>query len=120
MMNHRLSLPALALALASPLAAQWGQQSPASSPSARSGHGMCFDGSQVLLVGGTAGFSTSNELWAYDGVNWTAQPALPNASGVTGVELVYDSLRGVAVLYGGLNTSFFGGPSAARYRMPPA
>lgn len=113
MTDHRFSVrfSTFALALAAPLAAQWGEQTPASAPSARSGHGMCFDGSRALLVGGSAGFSTSNELWSYDGANWSALAALPNAGGVTGVELVYDSLRGVAVLYGGLNTSFFGGPS---------
>ncbi|MCA8963807.1 MAG: hypothetical protein H6838_18890 [Planctomycetes bacterium] len=109
-----VSLGGLTLAIAcSPLAAQWNQASPATSPSARSGHALCYDstGNRALLFGGSAGFSTSNETWSFDGSNWTQLSPIASPTGKTGMELVHDPIRGVTVMYGSMSTSFFGGPS---------
>lgn len=99
--------------LTSSLAAQWNQASPATSPSARSGHGICFDSTagRALLFGGTAGFSTSNQTWSFDGTNWAQLSPTTSPSGKAGMELVHDPIRGVTVMYGGTSSSPFGGPS---------
>ena len=104
----------LALAIVcSPLAAQWNQAAPATSPSARSGHGVCYDSTnnRALLFGGSAGFSTSNETWSFDGATWSQLSPTNSPTGKTGMELVHDPIRGVTVMYGSMSTSFFGGPS---------
>lgn len=111
---HHTPLRILALTLAcSPLAAQWLQATPGTSPSARSGAAMGYDStaSRALLFGGSAGFSTSNETWSFDGSNWTLLAPANQPTGKTGAELVHDPVRGVSVMYGSMSTSFFGGPS---------
>jgi hypothetical protein len=112
-MRHTRLFVFAATVACQPLAAQWRLASPASSPSARSGAGMCYDAtaSQIVLFGGTAGFSTSSETWSFDGTTWTLLAPVASPSGKTGVELVHDPLRGVTVMYGSMSTSFFGGPS---------
>jgi hypothetical protein len=111
---HLPTLTLLATAVAtSSLAAQWQLASPTTSPSARYGHALAYDGSanRVLLFGGSAGFSTSNETWAYDGSNWQQLSPTASPNGHTGIDMVHDLVRGVTLMYGGMSTSFFGGPS---------
>lgn len=94
----------------SSLSAQWIQQAPATSPSARAAAAVATGPSGVLIFGGdTGGFSPSNQAWSYDGSTWSAAPGGP--SGRAGAEMVYDSNAGVFWMYGGLNSSFFGGAS---------
>lgn len=99
------------LAVTSSLCAQWAQAAPATSPSARSGSGMCYDGSRLVMFGGSTGFSASNQTWAYDGTTWSQLAPATSPTGKQGIELIYDPIRDVAVLYGSLNTSPFGGAS---------
>lgn len=111
---HFPTLPLLVTAIAtSSLCAQWQLASPTSAPSARYGHGLTYDASanRVLLFGGSAGFSTSNETWAYDGSNWQQLSPTASPNGHTGIDMVHDPVRGVTLMYGGMSTSFFGGPS---------
>lgn len=86
--------------------AQWNQVSPATTPAARTGAGMDFVPLSLGLVmfGGGAPFN-SNETWIYDGVDWALQSPANSPTPRSGMELVYDSTRGVAVLYGGLATN---------------
>ena len=91
--------------------AQWQQAAPAASPSARSGAGMTATPTGILLFGGSTGFSASNETWSYDGATWSQLNPAPAPTAKAGHEMVYDIVRGVVLMYGGLNTSFFGGPS---------
>lgn len=105
------SFGALALAATvSSLPAQWIQQAPATSPSARTAAAVATGASSILMFGGDAGgFSPSNEAWSYDGTTWSAAPGGP--SGRAGAEMAYDGNAGVFWMYGGLNSSFFGGAS---------
>lgn len=108
------SLGAIALLLAAATAsAQWQQTTPAVSPSARSGHGMTFNplSGNVLLFGGSTGFTSSNQTWSYNGSTWTQLTPTASPTAKAGIELVYDAARGVVVMYGGVNTSPFGGAS---------
>jgi hypothetical protein len=103
-----LAVGGLALAaLSSPVTAQWSQATPATSPGARSGAAMTFDANlgKIVLFGGTAGFSTSNETWSFDGTTWAQLAPTASPTGKTGMELVHDLVRGVTVMYGSLNTS---------------
>lgn len=112
---HRSCLPVFVLAcLAVPAVAQWRQANPAASPGTRSGASLCYDynSNRAILFGGNAGFSVSNQTWAYDGTTWTQLAPLASPTGTVGAELVSDPVRGVVVLYGGLNTSWIGGASA--------
>jgi hypothetical protein len=111
---NRHSLGALALLLAAATAtAQWQQLTPATSPQALAGHGMTQHPvtGNLMLFGGAAGFSSSNQTWSFNGSTWTQLTPTVSPSAKVGIELVHDLGRGVVVMYGGVNTSFFGGPS---------
>lgn len=58
----------------------------------------------LVMFGGGAPFN-SNETWVFDGSNWALQAPANAPTPRSGMELVYDSSRGVAVLYGGLATN---------------
>lgn len=83
--------------------AQWIQKSPTASPPARTGSAIDFVPQNVGLImfGGGSPFLT-NETWLYDGATWVQLNPTTSPSGRAGAHLVYDSFRGVAVLYGGL------------------
>ncbi|MBL8754713.1 MAG: hypothetical protein JNK15_15520 [Planctomycetes bacterium] len=104
-MKHSLAVrsgSALLLATAI-LPAQWLQQSPATSPTARSGAGMTYspvNNGLLLFGGGSPGLN--GQTWVYDGLDWTQQAPVTSPSARFGHQLVFDSTRGVAVLYGGL------------------
>lgn len=52
----------------------WNQVFPATSPSARWGHAMVWDGSRVVMFGGATnknGTGTVSDTWEYDGTTWT-------------------------------------------------
>lgn len=92
-------------------AAQWQQAAPAASPSARSGAAMASEGNRIVLFGGVAGFSVSNQTWAFNGTTWAQLSPTASPTGKGGHNLAYDPVRGVYVMYGGNNTSPFGGAS---------
>jgi len=80
----------------------WTQRFPATSPPARGGHVLAYDGHRrrVVLFGGrgSGGFSDS---WEWDGTNWSQRaPATPPTvrSGHAGA---FDGARGRLVMFGG-------------------
>src|SRR5688572_27283858 len=103
-MIHTLAARSIALLVAaSSLAvAQWVQQAPAPSPSARAAAAMAFVPQNGLVLFGGSAPLLNNETWSYDGTTWTQLSPAASPSGRFGAQLVYDSTRSVAVLYGGL------------------
>ncbi len=112
---NRTFLTVSLLWLAATASAQWVQTTPANTPGGRSGPSLCFDpvNSRVLMYGGhPGGFgSPANTTWSWDGSTWTQVTTTANAHRQHQGGMVWDTNRGVALLYGGANTSFFGGPS---------
>ena len=110
---HRLpvmktAFPALlaAAVATTSLAAQWNQMSPTTQPAARTAAGMACNPftNTLMLFGGYGGTGTGtmfNDTWSYDGANWTqlTPPTSPTAKFY--MDIVYDSSRGVFVMYGG-------------------
>jgi hypothetical protein len=62
----------------------------------------------VVLFGGSLGSTNSDETWKWDGVTWTQQfpPVSPSARGWNINGMVFDSLIGKVVLFGGYTVSF--------------
>jgi hypothetical protein len=106
--------------------ASWTQKSPANSPSVRAYAKMVLDpaSSQVLLVGGvdvatyvvssngtytTYGNNTqvelSNDVWIWDGNNWTQRSATPTYPVRVNNFFVYDDARGEVVQFSGSTPS---------------
>jgi hypothetical protein len=112
-LTQRLSVLAASLLGASAASAQWQQQSPTTVPSARRGAAMTYaiHLDRALLFGGTGNPLPSDETWAYDGANWTLLSPPVKPSGRMEVEMVYDLVRGVTVLYGGFSASTGGANS---------
>ena len=109
-MNLRTALANLVLTLL-PLAlsaqtANWTQQNPNTSPSARSTPVMAYDSmrSQVVLFGGQAGSgqqAVQNDTWTWDGANWTFSHPTQSPGARSNSAMAYDSTHGQAVLFGG-------------------
>jgi hypothetical protein len=94
----------LATAAAAPAQAWWIQRVPAQSPSNVLGPGLAWEPSlgATLLFGGRNINSSSDQMWSWDGTNWTQlQPAVkPPARGHGG--MAYDTIRQRMVLFGGM------------------
>lgn len=105
----RPSILVAAAALAAPVLAQanWTQLMPTTSPSPRAGMVGISDGAGVLLFGGKPGPSTElNDLWRFDGVNWTditPSGSLPPTRDFYAA--AFDSGRNRYVLFGGRSGS---------------
>src|ERR1700690_1152260 len=88
----------------------WTQQNPTTSPTARYGHNMAWDGHEVILFGGliNGGGSIVNDTWAWDGSQWTLlSPAhKPPVRDLEG--MVYDAARSKIVLFGGTGSGTLG------------
>ncbi|MGD9688941.1 MAG: GC-type dockerin domain-anchored protein [Phycisphaerales bacterium] len=106
-------LSSTAPAVAQSGCSQWVMVSPATRPAPRYSHMLAFDarrGKTVLFGGNIAGGSPippvyANDTWEFDGTNWTHRD-IPNPPPARGTgSLVFDSARGVCVLFGGQNTS---------------
>ena len=89
----------------------WTQVTTANAPSETAYSSMCFDINRgvCVLTGGTSLFGAPDQTtWEYDGVNWTnvtasvgpAPSAIPGL-GVQNAKMVYDTVQGVSLLYGG-------------------
>jgi hypothetical protein len=89
----------------------WTQVATANAPFETSYSCMCYDINRgvCVLTGGTSLFGAPDQrTWEYDGVNWVdrttsvgpAPSAIPGL-GVQNAKIVYDSVRGVSMLYGG-------------------
>lgn len=94
------------LATATVAFAQWTQQSPATSPSARSGAAIEYvpQNGGLVMFGGISPL-INDQTWTFDGNDWTQLSPTTSPSARFGTQLVYDYARGVAVLYGGLATN---------------
>jgi hypothetical protein len=110
-MHHNIFVTVAVLSIAASAAAQWQQASPVASPSPRSGITLASDGASVLTFGGAAGFSNSNQTWAFNGSTWAQLTPVASPTGRSGYNMIHDPIRGVYLMYGGLNTAPFGGPS---------
>jgi hypothetical protein len=87
--------------------ASWTEQHPTASPDPRDDFGMAYDGArhQVVLFGGSDGYTTFDDTWVWDGVTWTElHPAHIPPSTNLGEALAYDAARQeiVLTLMGGL------------------
>ncbi len=79
----------------------WTQLSPATSPSARGGHAMVWDGSRILLYGGfLSGTGNLDDLWEFSGGTWTdiTPGTVPGKRQLH--KMVWDGSR--VLLFGGL------------------
>jgi RHS repeat-associated protein len=87
----------------------WVQQSPAASPAARAGASMAWDPdlNEIILFGGvTAAGVPLNDLWAWDGSNWsqlTPSGSVPAAR--WGASMAWDADRDGLVLFAGGSSS---------------
>ena len=94
-------LNALAVAgQAQTLLPTWSQQTPATSPAARSNQVMAFDSAhgQVVLFGG----ADASDTWLWNGTTWSmATPSTPPPPRSASA-MAYDSARGQVVMFGGI------------------
>ncbi|MCR9246701.1 MAG: hypothetical protein NXI31_16835 [bacterium] len=110
MTRRTIALFAAATSLGTIATAQaaWTQLTPANSPSPRAGHVGVTDGGSMYLFGGKPGpTSELNDMWQFDGANWTditptAGPLPQTRHFYAGT---YDTSRGVYVLFGGRSGS---------------
>jgi Galactose oxidase, central domain len=87
----------------------WTQQSPATSPTPRFGHGMTNDrAGNIVLFGGTDNTPANlSDTWVWDGTTWQQQsPATaPAARGL--LAMVYDPDLHKVVLFGGASSIYY-------------
>ncbi|MEM7204792.1 MAG: kelch repeat-containing protein [Planctomycetota bacterium] len=126
-MHRALSLLAAlgACAAAAPLYAQqvtWGALSPAADPGPLADFAYASAPGGGFLFGGLGPAPTSlqfPELWQFDGNNWTLVPALPAPGPVPGprigAAMVFDSMRGRLVLFGGFGISDLSMPTPSAF-----
>ena len=89
----------------------WTQIAPANSPSGRHDHAMAYDSvrGKIVMFGGNDSFliGWSNDTWEYDGVNWTQVTTASSSPKRFGHAMVYDSVRGKMVMFGGFGRNGF-------------
>ncbi len=89
----------------------WSETTPATSPSPRVLATLSYDATRqvtVLFGGGYnpgGGYTNYSDTWEYDGSTWTQITTTNTPPGRRGHSMVYDSDRGVTVLFGGFNTA---------------
>ncbi|HSA29788.1 MAG TPA: right-handed parallel beta-helix repeat-containing protein [Phycisphaerae bacterium] len=89
----------------------WTQRTPATAPPARECHGLAYDSARgVSVLFGGWGRGNSGDLsdtWEWDGNNWTQRVPATIPPSRQHHALVYDSARGVTVLFGGLHNDSY-------------
>ena len=89
------------------VAQNWSQitstNSCASWPSARIGHCMAGDGTQVIMFGGRGNNSQYNSTWSFASGAWTKLAPTASPSVRSEACMVYDSVNSLFVLFGGQN-----------------
>jgi uncharacterized protein (TIGR03437 family) len=98
-------LTVLAAAAVAQTQPNWTQQSPETSPTARSGYGMAYDSAHSLTVlfGGTDLNGTIlNDTWVWDGSNWTRESPKTTLAARANPAVAFDSAHGQVVLFGGV------------------
>jgi hypothetical protein len=85
----------------------WTDRTPVTHPSARSGHGLAYDGARgvTVLFGGYTNYHYLTDTWEWDGVHWTLRSPLTTPPARENCALAYDAARGVTVLFGGYYSS---------------
>lgn len=102
-MRPSSALSLVLLAGVAPLAAQatWTQQMPLTNPAGRTGSAFASDGGGLLVFGGSDG-TFYNDLWRYDGNDWTdITPATGSPAPRYRQNMAYDPLFGRLVMFGG-------------------
>jgi hypothetical protein len=88
----------------------WTRRTPRSSPPAQGHHAMAYDAARerVVLFGVRDGnaLPVPSDTWEWDGTTWTRRKPVTDPPGRAGSALVYDSTRGVMVMFGGYATGF--------------
>ncbi len=87
----------------------WRHLFPADEPSARQGHAMVWDGTRVILFGGsTSAFTAarSDETWEFSGGTWTQLAPATSPSARAFHNMVWDGSR--ILLFGGSDPGFNG------------
>ena len=81
----------------------WTQANPSTSPGAREGAAMVYDGANrnVMMFGGY-GAGPGNDTWIWTGTNWTAEETGTTPQGRDGAAIVFDQTRNQVVMFGGL------------------
>ena len=81
----------------------WTEQSPSTSPSARSDASMAYDPGtgQLVLFGGNDGSGPLADTWTWDGSNWTEQSPATSPPARSDASMSYDPGTGQLVLFGG-------------------
>ena len=84
-------------------AAAWTQRHPAHSPAARAFANLAWDGSRLILFGGSnASGTASADTWAWDGADWTLLTPALSPPARSSAMMTYDPVRLQIVLFGGL------------------
>lgn len=75
-------------------------------PAARQSHAQVYDPvrGETLVFGGATATGATNELWAYDGTNWTLR-STAGPSPRRNAHMAFDSIRGDVVLVGGVEAN---------------
>ena len=83
--------------------ANWSQQAPVASASARAGAGMAYDvwSGQLIMFGGNTGGSPSSETWSWTGTNWVRLHPATSPPPEAGVAMAYDAATSQILLFGG-------------------
>lgn len=103
------------ISLTAPDPANWTQQAPSASPSARAGAMMAFDPAtgNVVLFGGQNASGVLGDTWTWNGSDWAAlAPATAPAARAGGM-LAYDAGTGQLLLFGGYSGSTYFGDTWA-------
>jgi hypothetical protein len=85
------------------VATTWTQQSPATSPPARSGCAAAYDATNngLVLFGGQNGSTAYGDTWIWNGATWTQQSPASAPSARSQAGMAYDAVLSAVVLFGG-------------------
>jgi hypothetical protein len=90
----------------------WELRNPLTRPPGRQNHALVYDRARevTVLFGGYTGdgIITFGDTWEWNGTNWTQRLPVTSPPAREEHALVYDSVRGVIVLYGGMRSDFSG------------
>jgi len=81
--------------------ATWDRRSSPSVPAGRFGSGLAWDGSRLILFGGSQTTNRLQDTWAWSGGSWTRLAPASAPSARTGHGMVFDDKHDRIVLFGG-------------------
>jgi cysteine-rich repeat protein len=83
----------------------WERRRPVVSPSARFGASLVWDGSSLVLFGGSQLIAAFDETWRWDGTAWTQLVTTTTPPPRSVAAVAFDSLRRRVILFGGADAS---------------